>query len=691
VISGWRHRRAREQWARNAPAEHVRSGLATAPEETLREIRRLVADDPRGVGAEGWYEILAAVFGYGAQDVAREVFAVFDRHVDAESRLLRRRDSLRSWVAADADSPSAPPPPGGRRTVAIMDYGHPGAYRASANIGDHIQSIAALGHLVRHRGVRLHGDGELVALLDTLGSRTRPERRRDDIDADLEVITVHRDASMYQPIPPNTWVLCFGWYMHAIFEMRHGFPLHRNLRPIFVSFHCNKRGLLTPAAIEYLERYGPVGCRDWTTVYLLLSCGVPAFFSGCVTTTIDTVFPDAPAPPAGAPVAYVDVPPEETPPGAVTYAHSNSKVRRRSFVANVGRALKLLETYRSRHSAVVTSRLHGYLPLRSIGVPVEFRPRNRSDVRFDGLLGIDDEAFGAIRDGLLAKLEQVHRAILTGRPEPEVYELWRELTAAEVAAADERRMRPLRISPVAPQVEQRLQKALGGTFTQGTPAADAVHCAVVLAKGGGRALMALVASLLKHSSRPLHVWVLARPGTGAVEQRLVNRFPQLTAGRVPIRGLDRVKRLAIAELLPAVDRVVVLPGGAIATGDVAELAELDLGGDAFAAPARRGASGVSGFGVIHRAAARLGDRSEAASELRRTAHARHRFDFDAFTADVLVLDLERMRRDGFSRQALPLAREFDLRELEVLHYLAGPARATIPARLAAAFSSPPRD
>ena len=93
--------------------------------------------------------------------------------------------------------------------------------------------------------------------------------------------------------------------------------------------------------------------------------------------------------------------------------------------------------------------------------------------------------------------------------------------------------------------------------------------------------------------------------------------------------------------------------------------------------------------MIHRAAARLGDRADAAAELRRTAHARHRFDFDAFSGDVLVLDLERMRRDGFSGQALPLAQEFGLRELEALHYLAGPDRATVPERCAAAFSARP--
>ena len=77
--------------------------------------------------------------------------------------------------------------------------------------------------------------------------------------------------------------------------------------PIFVSFHCNKRDLLTPDAVEYLRRYGPVGCRDWTTTHLLTSMGVPAFFSGCLTTTIGGVFPDAPAARADAPVAYVDV------------------------------------------------------------------------------------------------------------------------------------------------------------------------------------------------------------------------------------------------------------------------------------------------------------------------------------------------------------------------------------------------
>jgi hypothetical protein len=683
----------RELWLTYAAAEYVRAGLAVDPDRTLREIRALVTDDPEEAGAKTWFQILAPVFGFGAQDLARDVFASFERRVRENPGAWRDGERqlgwMRPWIEADSDSATAPAP--GRRTFAIVDYGHPGANRASANIGDHIQTIAALGHLVRHQNVRLHGPDELVGLLGDLRDRTRPELRREDIDADLEVMTVHRDASMYEQVPEDAWVLCFGWYMHALFSMRHGFPLHRNLRPIFISFHCNKRDLLTPEAVAYLKRYAPVGCRDWTTVYLLKSIGVPAFFSGCVTTTIDTVFPDVEdRPPADAPIAYVDA--DDPPARAVTYRHSDGAVRRRPFVGNVRHALGLLETYRRKHRKVVTSRLHCYLPVRSIGVDVDFQPKNRSDVRFDGLLDIDHGAFDAIRTGIRGKLEQVLGAILAGRSEDEVYALWREITADDVAAAEERRRRTHEPLP-APDLGERLSKVRAETITTSrvadTTPVEPIHVALIAAKGMERPELepaVLVASLLEHASRPLHVWVLgSRGGARPIEQRLARRLPQVTFSWVPTRGLrrDEQLRLLLPDLLADVDRVVLLPMPAVATADVAELADLDLGPYAIAAPTRPGTKGVSGFGIIHAAAARLANRSDLAAELRRTAHARHAFDFDAFTSDVMVLDLARLRREGFREQALALAGEFALPELDVLHYLLGPDRAAVPERWAA--------
>jgi Glycosyl transferase family 8 len=681
----------RELWLAYAAAEYVRAGLAVDPDGTLAEIRALVAEDPDAATAKTWFQILAPVFGFGAQDVARDVFATFERHVRDDPRPWRDGERqvgwMRPWVAADSDSATAPSP--GRRTFAIVDYGHPGANRASANIGDHIQTIAALGHLVRHQNVRLHGPDELVGLLGDLRERTRPELRRDDLDADLEVMTVHRDASMYEAVPEDAWVLCFGWYMHALFSMRHGFPLHRNLRPIFISFHCNKRDLLTPEAVDYLKRYGPVGCRDWTTVYLLKSIGVPAFFSGCVTTTINTVFPDAERPPGDAPVGYVDV--DDAPADAVTYRHSEGAVRKRSFVANVRRGVDLLETYRRKHRKIVTSRLHCYLPVRSIGFDVDFQPKNRSDVRFDGLLDIDDRAFDAIRTGIRDKLEQVLGAIAAGRPEEEVYALWREITADDVAAAEERRRREHKPIP-GPDLGARLSAVRANTITTSTAdttPGEPIHVALIATRGMERPELepgALVASLLEHASRPLHVWVLgSRGGARPIEQRLARRLPQVTFGWVPTRPLKRDEqlRLLLPDLLPDVDRVVLLPMPAVATADVAELSDLDLGPHAIAAPTRPGTKGVSGFGLIHAAAARLPNRPDLATELRRTAHALHAFDFDAFTSDVMVLDLERLRRERFREQALALAGEFALGELDVLHYLFGPGRAAIPERWAA--------
>ena len=687
----------RSLWARFAAEEYVRSGLHASRAHTLSEIRDLAAENPPEMRVESWFAVFGPVFGSGEVDLAREVFATFRQRLSEEPtprpQLSRQSEWLDPWVSSEPSSATLP-----RRevpTFAVIDYGHPGMNRASANIGDHVQSIASLGHLVRHQGVRLQGEEDLVDLLGQLRARTRPELLRHDVQGDLEVMTVHRDASMYEEVPEGTWVLCFGWFMHALFKMRFGFPLHQGLRPIFVSFHCNKRELLTPEAVAYLKRYGPVGCRDWTTVYLLLSVGVPAFFSGCITTTVNTVFPDLVAGPAqDAPVAYVDIPEEEVPPGAATYAHSSGVVRTRSFTANCYEALELLETYRRRHRGVVTSRLHCYLPLRSMGVPVDFQPKNRSDIRFDGLIDITDESFDTIRAGILGKLETVFSAILSGAPEEEVYATWQQLTAEDVRTAERKRDEEIRLPPVEPVIEAEVRQVREATVTVGVrrPEGDptVVHCAVELPKGRAKCLEVLVASLAAHTSRALHVHVLADQDVSKVLKRLVSRFPELTFEWVPTRPLGRglhtptgatprdLGRLLLDRLLPGVDRVLVLPVEAVVTADVSALAEIDLHGHPFAAPTTVSAASGSGFGVIHTAALRLEHRTQLSAALRRTAHARHEFDFDSFTTDVLVLDLALLRSTGFTAQATALVQEFGLDEREVLHYIAGPNHAAVP-------------
>ena len=231
------------------------------------------------------------------------------------------------------DGPALLPAPDGSVSFAIMDYGHPGRSRASANIGDHVQSLASLGHLVRHQDLRYDGRQDLVDLLTQLRSRVRPELQRHSDERRVSLIQIDRDASMYAAIPPNTWTLAFGWYMHAIFGTRYGFPFHPNLLPIFVSFHCSKRDLLTEEAVAYLRRFAPIGCRDWTTVDILLSVDVPAFFSGCLTSTARAR--SSPSRSTGRrltlPWRTSTCPRQWFPSGAPVHAHSSDAIRFRSF------------------------------------------------------------------------------------------------------------------------------------------------------------------------------------------------------------------------------------------------------------------------------------------------------------------------------------------------------------------------
>jgi hypothetical protein len=687
-----------ELWAAHAPEEYVRAGLSLDPDTTLAAVRELVAAAPSYVAPAGWLAMLGPVFAHGELDLARGLFDVLDRRIEEQSgpdrELVVNRDWLRPWVAGSPDERSAPPVADDAVSFAIMDYGHPGRHRASANIGDHVQSLASLGHLARHEKLELSGPQDLVDLVRQLQGRVRPERELDDVAAKMQLLAVDRDASEFSEIPPNTWTLAFGWFMHAIFDTRYGFPFHPNLLPIFVSFHCSKRDLLTDDAIKYLRQYSPIGCRDWTTVDVLLSVDVPAFFSGCMTTTVSTVFPDTPHKPgADAQVAYVDVPPEDVPDGAPTYRHSDDGIRFRSFAANMYDAIELLETYRRRHSGLVTSRLHCYLPGRSIGVPVDFQPKNRSDPRFAGLIDISDAEFDRIRETISSKLRTVLTAVMSGKSPESVYELWRELNAEDVEAARRRHEAPAEMS--GPKADLLAQVDHLRSTRPATPVEDDAVQVVIHARGTTQqALEVLLGSAVEQCSRRVQAWVIARKPDRLDVEGLRAAAGGATVTVVGTGGLGADLRrmdgtkppgsdtdlLSLGHLLPDVARVVLLPNNSVVVGDLAELADLDLAGKLLAAPTVVGERGASGFGVLHSAGNRLRSRTAASAELRRQGHARHRFDFDAFEVDLLVLDLEEARRRSLLQTYVPYVEEFGLGFREILLLEVGPHRVVLPER-----------
>lgn len=80
-----------------------------------------------------------------------------------------------------------------------------------------------------------------------------------------------------------------GWYMHN----PNNWPPSEDIEPLFVALHINKLAeekLLGKESIEYFKKHEPIGCRDYYTVENLKKKGVDAYFSGCLTLTLDHTY-----------------------------------------------------------------------------------------------------------------------------------------------------------------------------------------------------------------------------------------------------------------------------------------------------------------------------------------------------------------------------------------------------------------
>lgn len=77
-----------------------------------------------------------------------------------------------------------------------------------------------------------------------------------------------------------------GWFTH---NAANWVP-SENIRPLFISFHMNSSAaplMLSPRGVDYLKQHQPIGCRDHFTANLLESAGIDAYFTGCLTLTLD--------------------------------------------------------------------------------------------------------------------------------------------------------------------------------------------------------------------------------------------------------------------------------------------------------------------------------------------------------------------------------------------------------------------
>lgn len=82
-------------------------------------------------------------------------------------------------------------------------------------------------------------------------------------------------------------IILNGWFTH---HPETWIPSEK-LDPLFISLHINSSAadrMLSESGIAYLKKHEPIGCRDHYTVRLLESKGIKAYFTGCLTLTLDS-------------------------------------------------------------------------------------------------------------------------------------------------------------------------------------------------------------------------------------------------------------------------------------------------------------------------------------------------------------------------------------------------------------------
>lgn len=218
---------------------------------------------------------------------------------------------------------------------------------AAMNIGDEIQSIAAMRFLPH---------------IDCYIHRENTHKFHSDI---------------------KTKLIMNAWWMWR----PKNFPPSKDIDPLLISMYIRRdirKRILTEKTKKYLIEHGPVGCRDKDTEEWLKSNNIPAYFSGCLTLTLQR----NPLIKRKDYIIAVDVP---------EYIEEKIRKRTKRPVYNLFRVISpcftqeerykiakiLLSVYQSAH-CIITSKLHAAMPALALETPVLLLDSNDNNLHNDG-------------------------------------------------------------------------------------------------------------------------------------------------------------------------------------------------------------------------------------------------------------------------------------------------------------------
>lgn len=99
----------------------------------------------------------------------------------------------------------------------------------------------------------------------------------------------HEKLNLFEN-PEKVKMIMNGWYMDCI----ESWPPSESINPLLISMHFNtsfnntKEVIATQKSRDYFSSYGPVGCRDISTLNLLNELDIDAYYSGDLTLTLNS-------------------------------------------------------------------------------------------------------------------------------------------------------------------------------------------------------------------------------------------------------------------------------------------------------------------------------------------------------------------------------------------------------------------
>ena len=226
------------------------------------------------------------------------------------------------------------------------------------NIGDYIQSLAAYQYL--------------------------PKK--------CSPILIERDTIQYYH-GPKVKLIMNGW-----FSIQEGNKYtSEQIDPLYLSIHIQNK-IIDRRMIVHLKKYEPIGCRDINTYKLLLNNSIKAFFSSCLTTTLDInyykkdsfrneeiIFTDFQFGYFEKADRYIK--------NLKAYDFTNITYLTHTFWTNKTHlerfkiAHSLLKKY-SNAKLVITTRIHAALPCLALRTPVIFVNKEYDKLRYNGLYNL---------------------------------------------------------------------------------------------------------------------------------------------------------------------------------------------------------------------------------------------------------------------------------------------------------------